>query len=267
MFEILQYTFFQNALIWGCIIALIAWILWVFVVMRKEANITHSISNFLFLGIALSLLFEWNYYVYAGIFAVISSMCIYVLERTRLITNESSKELIAQWWIAGWIFVLSLMTHLQLDINSLLFWSILSITHTDIIMIFLFWCLCSILFYCFGKNFLWVILNENIAKTKQIKVEVYNFSFLLLLALFIAMSIKIFWILLIWAFLIIPANSAKVLSTNVKQMFIYSVIFAITWLLIWTFGSYYLETSTGATIVLSLLAIFVINLVYKKIRF
>lgn len=266
MLDILQYSFFQNALIWWVMIALIAWVSWVFVVMRKESNIAHSISNFLFLGIALSLLLEWNYYLYSLIFAVLSSILIYFLEKTKVVTNESSKELISQWWMAGWIFILSLITHLQLDINSLLFWSILSISTDDIWMIWIFWILFTLLFITFWKNFLAVTLNENIAKTKWIKVWIYNFWFLLLLSFFIALSIKIFGILLIGAFLVIPANSAKVISNNIKQMYLYSVIFAVLWLVVWLWSSYYLETSTWATIVLSLLAIFIVNLWIKKLK-
>ncbi len=264
MFEILQYNFFQNALIGGVIIALISWFFWVFVIMRKEANITHSISNFLFLGIALSLLLEWNYYWYSAIFAIVASIVIYSLERTKLVTTESSKELIAQGWIAWGIFVVSLMSHLQLHIHSLLFGSILSITSVDIWMVSIFWLLCVIIYYFFGRNFLGVILNESISKAKGIRTEIYNMCFLLLLSFFIALSIKIFGILLIWAFLVIPANSAKVISGSVKQMFVYSILFAVIWLLIWMFGAYYLETSTGATIVLSLLVIFICSVLYKR---
>lgn len=265
MLEILQYSFFQNALIWGLIISLIAWVFWVFVVMRKESNITHSISNFVFLGIALSLLLQWDYYIYSIIFAIIASVLIYFLEKTKLITNESSKELISQWWIAGWIFILSLIPTLQLDINSLLFGSILSITHTDLLMIWVFGIIFIIIVYYFGKKILAVTLNQSIAKTKWIQVWIYNFWFLLLLSIFIALSIKIFWILLIWAFLIIPANSAKVLASNLKQMFRLSVIFSVLGLLIWLFSSYHLEASTWATIVLSLLIIFIISIIKKRL--
>lgn len=265
MLDILQYSFFQNAVAWWLLISLIAWFFWVFVIMRKESNITHSISNFLFLGIALSLLLQWNYYLYSFIFAIIASLLIYFLENTRLITNESSKELISQWGIAGWIFTLSLIPTLQLDINSLLFGSILSITHTDLWMVGAFAIIFLITLSVFGKQFLAVTLNQSIAKTKWINISVYNFWFLLLLSIFIALSIKIFWILLIWAFLVIPANSSKIVSNNLKQMFILSVIFSVAWLMIWLLSSYYLETSTWATIVLSLLIIFIIALLKKRL--
>jgi len=106
MFEILQYSFFQNALIGGVLISLIASILGVFIIMRKEANITHSISNFLFLWIAVSLLVGGSYYLYAITFGILGSIIIFFIEKTGFITKESTKEIISQAGIAGGIFTL-----------------------------------------------------------------------------------------------------------------------------------------------------------------
>jgi len=53
------------------------------------------------------------------------------------------------------------------------------------LFIYLFW-------FLFGRNFLAVIINEDIAVSRGIKVSIYNLVFLLFLSLFIGMSIKIF---------------------------------------------------------------------------
>jgi zinc transport system permease protein len=154
MLEILEYSFFQNAIIWGILISLIASILGVFIVMRKEANVTHSISNFLFLWVAVSLFFSWNYYLFAFIFWIIWSLLIFFVEKTKFITKESTKEIIAQTWIAWWIFITWFLWNLTLDINNFLFWSILFIKQIGfnysfyIIISFIFF-----LFYLLKKIF------------------------------------------------------------------------------------------------------------------
>ncbi len=266
MIEILNYTFFQNALIWWILIWLIASILWVFIVMRKEANITHSIANFLFLWVACSLLLNGNYYLFSFIFAIIWSVIIYFIEKTNFITKESTKEIISQTWIAGWIFVTWFLTNLTLDINNFLFWSILFINQNDLIILGILLIILYVFFAIFWRNFLSIIINQDIAKSKWIKINIYNLVFLLFLSIFIALSIKIFWILLIWAFLIIPANTAKILSNNLKQSFIITNILSIIGVILWLFIWYYLDTSSGATIVLILILFFIISLIYKKIR-
>lgn len=264
MLEILQYSFFQNALIWWILISIMSSILWVFVVMRKEANVTHSISNFLFLWIAISFLFSWNYYFFAFLFWIIASLILFFIERTNFVTKESSKEIISQLWIAWAIFTISLLNNLTLDINSLLFWSILFINKNDLIILFFLTIIIIFLFKIFHKNFLRIILAEDIARSLWLKVSLYNFVFLLILSFFIAISLKIFWILLIWAFLVIPANISKIVSNNLKNVFIFSFLISIFATVFWIIGSYFLNTWTWATIVLILIMIFLFSIIYKK---
>lgn len=266
MLEIIQYSFFQNALIWWILISLIASILGTFVVMRKEANITHSIANFLFLGISLSLLISANYYLAAFLFAIIASFVIFYIEKTNFISKESTKEIISQAWIAWGIFTIWFIWNLSLDINNFLFWSILFINKTDILLLGIFTIICYVLFFIFKEKFLSIIINQDIAKSKWIKVNLYNLLFLIFLSIFIAISIKIFGILLIWAFLIIPANTAKLLSPNLKFVFIISIFLSLISVIFWLFISYFLETSSWATVVLILLIFFIVSLIYKNTR-
>ena len=233
--------------------------------MRKEANITHSISNFLFLGIAISLILNGNYYVYAFLFAIIASIVIYFIEHTGLITKESTKEIISQTGMAWAIFTLWFLDTLTLDINNFLFWSILFISEQDLYIMGILFFSIYLLWFLFGRNFFAVIINEDIAVSRGINVSVYNLVFLLLLSLFIGMSIKIFWVLLIGAFLVIPANIGKILGNSIRSVCIISIIYSLVSVVLWLFSSYFLGTSTGATIVLYLIWGFVVSLVLKNI--
>ena len=264
MLEILQYSFFQKAIIWWILISLIASILGVFIVMRKEANVTHSIANFLFLWVAVSLLFNWDYYIFAFLFWIIWSLLIFFIEKTNFITKESTKEIIAQTWIAWWIFVTGFLWNLTLDINNFLFWSILFINGLDLIILSILLFILYLFFYIFWKRFLSIIINEDLAKSKWIKINLYNLFFLIFLSIFIAISIKIFWILLIWAFLIIPANIAKIISPNLKYSFIISSLISTLSVVLGLFISYSLDTSSWATIVLILIIFFVSSLVFRR---
>lgn len=264
MLEILNYQFFQYAIIGWILISLIASILGIFIVMRKEANVTHSISNVLFLWIAISLLFSWNYYVFAFLFWIIWSISIFLIEKTHFITKESTKEIISQAWIAGWIFTVWFLWNLTLDINNFLFWSILFVNESDIIILSILLILLYFFFFIFWKRFISIIINEDLAKSRWLKVNIYNLFFLIFLSIFIAISIKIFWIMLIWAFLIIPANISKIISPNFKYTFIISSIISSISVVIWLFLWYILDTSSWATIVLILIMFFILSLIFKK---
>ena len=264
MLEILQYPFFQKAIIWWVLISLIASILGIFIVMREEANVTHSIANFLFLWIAVSLFFSWDYYIFAFLFWIIWSLLIFFIEKTKFITKESTKEIISQTWIAGWIFVTWFLWNLTLNIDNFLFWSILFINGSDIIILSILLIILYTFLFIFWKKFLSIIINQDLAKSKWIKVNYYNLVFLFFLSIFIAISIKIFWILLIWAFLITPANTSKIISPNLKLSFIISSIISITSVVLGLFVSHYLNTSSWATIVLILIIFFVLSLFFKQ---
>ena len=266
MFEILSYWFFQNAIIWWFLISIIASILGVFIVMRKEANVTHAISNFLFLWIALSLLLSQSYYVFAFLAWVAGSLLIFFIEKSKFISKESTKEIISQAWISWWIFTLGFLWNLTLDINNFLFGSILFITTTDLAILSTLAVVLYTCFMVFWKNFLAIIINEDIAKSQWLKVNEYNLAFLVFLSLFIAISIKIFWILLIGAFLVIPANISKIISPNLKKSFYISTLVSVLSVLLWLFASYWLETSSGATIVLILLIFFLWAISFKKLK-
>ncbi len=252
MLEILSYWFFQNALLAWVLVSLIAWFLGPLVVLRKEPNITHAISNILFLGIVVSFFFSGNYYLFWIISAIIGIIFLSLIEKYTKTSRESSKEILAQIWLAWGIFLVGFLWNMQLDIFNFLFGNILFVKVSDIYLLLgLLFCtvICA---YFFWKKMLRVILSPEIAKSQGIKTGIYNFLYLLFLSLFIAFSVKIFWVMLLWAFLVFPANIWKNLSGSITGVFLISLIVSVFSVVTGLFGSYYADSSAGATIVLLL---------------
>ena len=264
MFEILSYWFFQKALIAGVLVSLISGVLWSLVVLRREPNITHSIANILFLWIVVSLFFSGNYYIFWVIFAIIWVLLLTLLEKFTRTSRESSKEILAQIWLAGGIFLIWLLGNLQIDVFNFLFWNILFVDTQDIFL--LLWMLWVWIFLSifFGKKILRVTLSPEISKSQWIRTSLYEFWYLIYLAIFIALSLKIFGVLLLWAFLVLPGNIWKIASRSLKWVFIYATVFSFVSVIIWLFSSYYFDTSAWATIVLILWIIFLSHIIFKK---
>ena len=264
MFEILSYWFFQKALIAGILVSLISGTLWSLVVLRREPNITHAIANILFLGIIVSLFFSGNYYFFWVCFAIIWVLLLTLLEKFTHTSRESSKEILSQIWLAGWIFLVGLLGNLQIDVFNFLFWNILFVDIQDIILLSWMLIIGILLVVFFWKKILRVTLSPEIAKSQGIHVWIYELWYLLYLAIFIALSLKIFWVLLLWAFLVLPWNIWKIASRSLNWVFIYATIFALLSVILWLFGSYYLDTSAWASIVLILWFIFLLLVTCKK---
>jgi len=264
MFEILSYWFFQKALIAGVLVSLISWVLGSFVVLRREPNITHSIANILFLWIVVSLFLSGNYYIFGVVFAIIGVGAVSLLEKYTLTSRESSKEILSQVWLATWIFLIWLLWNLQIDVFNFLFWNILFVNMQDIYLLSWMLVLWIILWTLFWKKILQATLSPEIAKSQWVRVSLYEFWYLLYLAIFIALSLKIFWVLLLWAFLVLPGNIGKIASKSLKWVFIFATAFSLLSVVVWLFGSYYLDTSAGATIVLILGIIFLLHIILKR---
>jgi len=264
MFEILSYPFFQNALIAGVFVSLIAGFLGPLVVMRKEPNITHAIANILFLWIVVSFFFSGNYYLFGIISAICGIIFLTLIEKYSSTSRESSKEILAQIWLAGGIFLVGFLGNLQLDIFNFLFGNILFVKFSDIYLLSgLLFCTAVWSFF-FGKKILRVILSPEIAKSQWLKVWVYNFFYLLFLSLFIAFSVKIFWVMLLWAFLVFPANIWKNISKNILGVFVISLITSLFAVISGLFASYYFDSSAGASIVLILALMLIISLFLRR---
>lgn len=264
MFEILSYAFFQNALIAGILVSLIAGSLWTLVVLRREPNITHAISNVLFLWIVISLFFSGNYYLFGITFALLGVILLLLLEKYSNTSRESSKEILGQIWLAAGIFFVGLLWNLQLDIFNFLFWNILFVNGSDIVLLLVMLVIWWVLWIFFGKRIIRITLSPDIAKSQGMNVSLYEFWYLLYLALFIAFSVKIFWVMLLWAFLVLPANIWKSLSKSLYWVFIVATIISIIAVISWLFASYYFDTSAWATIVLILGIFFFMSLLRKK---
>jgi zinc transport system permease protein len=263
--EILSYSFFQNALIAWFFISITSAIIWNHIVIRREVQIWHTIANASFLGIILWLIFQVSWEITAVIAAIIAATWVYFLEKTKKITNDSIMEYISQISMALWIFLLSFLPWLKVDIFSFLFWNILAVTIVDIYTSVILFIITAIYFFFLWKILLWNSISYEISKATQKYWDFANIAFLVLTSLLIALSIKIFWILLIWAFLVLPANIWKLAWNSFKQMRNISLISSVLSVILWLFWSYYFDASPWATIVLILWLWVIIAWIYSKI--
>ena len=96
------------------------------------------------------------------------------------------------------------------------------------------------------------------------RVWAYELGYLFLLTLFLSQAITIFGILLVSAFLVLPANIGKHFGKSLKAMFLIAFASGILATILGLFASYLLDTSAGATMVLLLGVMFLLSVVLGK---
>jgi zinc transport system permease protein len=77
-----------------------------------------------------------------------------------------------------------------------------------------------------------------------------------------AVSIKTVGILLVTALLIVPAAAGKQVAGNVRQLFLVTAAVSVASVVLGLWGSYYLNTASGPTIILVSLIFFVASLLW-----
>ncbi len=144
---------------------------------------------------------------------------------------------------------------------GLLFGDILAVTVEDI---FIIWfgglIILGILFYIW-KSIFAATVNYDLSAAEGMKPDVSNFIFTILLAGVIAISLKMIGALLITGLLLIPAATARSLSSNPIQMVIYSILVGIASVIIGLFSSLEFNTASGPSIIVAALALFILSLI------
>ena len=147
---------------------------------------------------------------------------------------------------------------------GLLFGDILAVTVEDI---FIVWfgglIILGILLYIW-KSIFAATVNYDLAAAEGMKPDLSNFVFTLLLAGVIAISIKMIGALLITGLLLIPAATARSISSNPLQMVILSILVGITSVIIGLFGSLELNTASGPSIIVAALLLFILSISFNK---
>lgn len=265
MESIFLYPFMIKGLIIAVILGLLCGLLSIFVVMKRLSYIGDTLSHTTFVGIALGTLLSTNVTI-----TNIILVCVVAVGITYLINNSElpSDTIIGLFFAmsAGLgILMIGMMKGYRADLFAYLFGDILAITTTDIIIMSI---LCVVVFgviFAFHKQLLQIIINKDMAVVSGINVNLYEYIFIITLAIVISISIKLVGIILIVAMLLIPAAAARNISSSLTQLALYSVIIAVISCITGLIASFYLNTSSGASIILVSVILFWVTYTANKL--
>lgn len=264
-FQLLEYDFFRNAFSAAFLMAITCGIIGTYIVARRMVFISGGITHASFGGVGISYFFGWPPMAGAAVFALIAAIITENLTRKKVIRNDS---LIAIMWSFGMaigIIFIYLTPGYAPNLMSFLFGSIITVTKTDLILMLSLTFVVLLTFILFYRIILFVSFDEQFARTRGIPVMLVNYTLIILVALTIVLSIRVAGIILVLSLLTIPQNTANLFTNNFSRILIWSVIIgfigAFTGLLV----SYYLNIPSGATIIFSLVSIYILGRVMKVI--
>ncbi len=264
MLDIFQYSFVVRGLEAGIIIALIAPFIGMFLVLRRYSLIADTLSHVSLAGVAIGLLLKINPIITATIASIISSFAIEKLRISKKVYGESALAIFLSGSLALAIVLISLAHGFSVDLFNYLFGSLVTVKQIDIYIIGILGAIVVLCLIAFYKELVYVSFDEEAAEVSGIPTQFINVLLIILTALTVSLAIPIVGILLISALIVVPVVTALQLKKSFKQTILYAECFSLFSVIAGIFVSYYLNLSTGGTIVLLTIGLFSLVFVMKK---
>ncbi len=257
-FDLFQYPFMQRALVGGIITGLTGGFLGSFTVVRQLSFFSDALGHSTLLGISLGLLLGLSPSVIVLPFALLFAVGVnYLLEKTDLWT-DALLNLIYSSSLAISIILLSLEGNYQGSIDTLLFGDILALRTADLIVSGLLLIGCVLFIGLTLRTQMLLTLNEPLAIARGVNVSAHRTAFICLLSLVVATSIKAIGVLLVGAFVVIPACAARSLSRDFTSYILLSAGLGALSAAIGIFSSALFNLPSGPTIVVAQFVLFLI---------
>ena len=263
--EMMSYSFMQRAFIVGLLISICAALVGVSLVLRKSSMIGDGLSHTTFGAFAVATALNFAPRWFAIPIVIAASFFILKLSSNKRVNGDALIALLSASSLAIGATAISLTKGVNIDLNSYLFGSILSIGWNEV-WLSLALTIMVVLLYVFAHNRIFAItFDEDFAKAIGIKTSVYDAIFAIICSLIVVLGMRLLGALLISSLVIFPTLIAMQFSKSFGRVVIYSVIVSAINFIIGLTASYLISSPTGATIVITNLIALTIAYILRKI--
>ena len=257
LLNLLNYRFFQNALIGGSVSALACSLIGLFVILRQESMIGDGVAHVSFGGIAIGLFLDINPLFTALIVSIIAVLGISYMKKQGLAESDSATAVILAIGFSTGLIIISLAGGFNVELFSFLFGSILTISRQDMLMVSILGVTSLVMVSLFYKELLSITFDAQASRLMGIPVGLLNNVFNILVAVTVVLSIKVVGMILVTALLVLPGLTALQLDTGFRTTAIMSIIFGVFSVVFGIFASAILDVATSGVIVFTLVSVFI----------
>lgn len=249
MTDLLQYTFFQNALLGSLFASIACGIIGTYIVTRRLVFISGGITHASFGGIGLGLYAGVSPILSAAVFSVLSAFGVEWLSKRKDMREDSA---IAVFWTLGMalgIMFSFLSPGFAPDLSAYLFGNILTITATDIYLLAGLSVALILFFTLFLNPIIYIAFDREFARSQKIPVAVFEYFLMMFIALTIVFCLRMVGIVLAISLLTIPQMTANLFTHTFKHIIWLSVLVGYTGCMGGLWLSYYMNVPSGASII------------------
>lgn len=263
-FEMLHWDFMKNALLALLFMAPLFGILSTMIVSGHMSFFSDALGHSAFTGIAIGCICGMAAPIWAAVgFSLVFSL---LFSWVRQKSNQAADTLIGVFSssaVAFGIFVATMGGGSFTKYNRYLIGDVLSISPAEIGMLAIVLICVLVFWYFFANKLTLTSVHPQLASSRGISVGLSQTLFTASIAVVVTLSISAMGLLILNSLLVLPAASSRNIARNIRQYTLYSVIIALLCGICGLVISYYLGTSSGASISLLLTLVFTITFVLR----
>ena len=247
---LLQYAFFQHALIGSLLASVLCGLVGTYVVTRRLVFVSGGVAHASLGGVGLGAYFGFPPLLGAAAFALFSGFSVQWLSRRREVREDSA---IAMLWTFGMsigILCAYLAPGFITDLPSFLFGNILSVTRADLYLLGILAAIAATIYILLLRTIVAVAYDRDFARTQGLPVHAVEALLTALTALSVVGCLHMMGIVLVISLLSVPQMTAGLFARTFGSMALLSIAFAVAGCMGGLLLSYWYNVPSGATIVL-----------------
>ncbi len=247
--DLLQYTFFQHALLGSLLASIACGLVGTYIVTRRLVFISGGLTHASFGGIGLGLYTGISPILSAALFAVLSAFGVEWLSKRKDMREDSA---IAVFWTLGMalgIMFTFLSPGFAPDLSAYLFGNILTITASDIALLGVLSVVLAVFFGLYLRPIVSIAFDREFARSQGLPVEFFEYALMLFIALTIVACLRMVGIVLVISLLTIPQMTANLFSHRFHHIIWLSIGIGYLSCLGGLLLSFYLNVPSGASII------------------
>lgn len=260
--ELLQYDFMQRALIAAVLVGLAAPSVGIFLVQRRLALMGDGMGHVALTGVALGLLLGWAPVWVALVTAAAGAVTIELLRHRGRTTSDLALAIMFYGGIAGGVVIIAKVPGgSALSLTQYLFGAITTTSASDLAVFAALSALVLGLTLTLAPHLFAVANDEEFARATGMPVLALNVLLAVLTATTVVVSMRIVGLLLISALMVVPVATAQMLARSFRTTMAYALVIGLGCAVAGVVASFYTNTPSGGSIVLTAIAVFTITAV------
>ena len=247
--DLLQYTFFQHALLGSLLASIACGLVGTYIVTRRLVFISGGLTHASFGGIGLGLYAGLPPILSAAVFAVLSAFGVEWLSKRKDMREDSA---IAVFWTLGMalgIMFTFLSPGFAPDLSAYLFGNILTVTTADLVLLGALSAVLAVFFGLYLRPIVSIAFDREFARSQGLPVAFFEYALMLFIALTIVACLRMVGIMLVISLLTVPQMTANLFSHRFRRIIWLSVAIGYLSCLGGLMLSFHLNVPSGASII------------------